>query len=174
MLVRNYGLYWASEKVHWSHQGGTSGSLLGVPDNRVTAKPTDFREQIAVYALYKNFQPVYVGQTGSAQNRLWLRLRQHRRDHLKDRWDSFSWFGLIPVTTKGKSLRLNFQIKPKTNEVLDHIEAILTAVIEPPLNLQRGRFGKAQQYVQMEDPNLPLTTEQKVDRTLGILTEKNS
>ena len=38
---------------------------------------------------------------------------------------------------------------PTLPSVLDHIEAILLAAAEPPLNLQRGRFGdEVQQYLQ--------------------------
>lgn len=39
--------------------------------------------------------------------------------------------------------------KPSLEGVLDHIEAILIASSEPPLNLQRGRFGQdVEQYLQ--------------------------
>ncbi len=159
--------------MYWGKGGlGNEGAIWGVPENRTTSPPTNFREQIAVYALYSDYRVVYVGQTGSGDQRLFRRLRAHRKDHLKDRWNSFSWFGLVPVNEKWRDLRLNFRIKPDVNDTLDHIEAILTAVCEPPLNLQRGRFGGAEQYIQHPDNRLsPKSTEraaQVVERLNSI------
>lgn len=69
-------------------------------------------------------------------------------DHLSQRWSKFSWFGLLPV----KNDALDEKSKPVKLEVgntLNHIEAILIAAAEPPLNLQRGPFGYAvKQYLQ--------------------------
>lgn len=167
MLIRNYGLYWSTDKVFWGYPN-VEGTLLGVPRRIKRASATEFREQIAVYVLYQGFDPVYVGQTGSGEARLFRRLRGHRRDHLAGRWDSFSWFGVIPVNPKNRRLRLNYKIAPKLNDVLNHMEATLIAVLEPALNLQRGRFGNAVQYVQKLDNRLP----EKLDRQISEMRDQ--
>ncbi len=42
------------------------------------------------------------------------------------------------------------------------MEGTLIAVLEPALNLQRGRFGNAAQYLQSEDSRLPKDLDQKI------------
>ncbi len=51
-----------------------------------------------VYALYADYELVYVGQTGAGNQRLFRRLRDHKKDHLSERWNRFSWFGTQWVT----------------------------------------------------------------------------
>lgn len=152
MLIRNYGLFWLRNDVDWGSKGkGKSGTLLGKYAKRLKGKGVDFRQQQGVYVLYDdNFRIIYVGQTGAGDQRLFIRLRQHKRDHLAQRWSRFSWFGIIPVDMRSQKLKLDYiPEQPTVDSVLDHIEAILLAAAEPPLNLQRGRFGEnVQQYIQ--------------------------
>lgn len=115
--------------------------------------PINFREQTGVYILHdENLRIIYVCQAGAGRNdRLFEGLRHHWRDHLAERWSRFSWFGICPV------LNAKLDASQKTHsltagEALDHIEAILIAAAEPPLNLQLGRFGKkVQQYLQISE-----------------------
>ncbi|MDE2201079.1 MAG: GIY-YIG nuclease family protein, partial [Rhodospirillales bacterium] len=104
----------------------------------------------------QNFKVVYVGQTGGGEQRLLARLRQHRRDHLSQRWSRFSWFGILPVSTDG-NLKAKFTpARPSTMSVLNHIEAIVIAVSEPPLNRQGGKFGETvKQYIQVSPAAKP-------------------
>ena len=149
MLIRNYGLFWQLKDVGWGAKGlGNGGTLFGKYARWKRSPEVDFRQQQGAYVLYDdNFKIVYVGQTGAGNQRLFIRLKQHKRDHLAQRWSRFSWFGILPVS-KGM---LDLKFKPPQPElagVLDHIEAILLAAAEPPLNLQRGRFGKdVEQYL---------------------------
>lgn len=149
MLIRNYGLFWHEQRVNWG-KPKVSGTLEGYCRGAKTWGAIDFREQRGVYVLYDTtFKPVYVGQAGRGNQCLFARLKQHRRDHLAERWSRFSWFGTRSVDGYG-SLKDDEEFAPKLPNVLDHIEAILLAVSEPPLNLQRGRFGsKVEQYLQM-------------------------
>ncbi len=150
MLIQNYGLFWRRDQVEWGFRGkGYKGSLPGKYAKRIRSPEVDFREQQGVYVLYdNNFKIVYVGQAGRGEQRLFTRLRNHKRDHLAQRWSRFSWFGIIPVR-KG-ALEAAFVLKPPSvSEILNHVEGILLAAAEPPLNLQRGRFGeRVQQYLQ--------------------------
>lgn len=168
MLIRNYGLYWSPTKVFWGYPM-VEGTLLGVPASNRTVRPTDFRHQIGVYVLHQNYAPIYVGQVGSGKSTLFSRLKDHRKDYLADRWNAFSWFGVIPVNPKSRRLRANYSIQPKLDDVLNHIEAILIAVIEPVMNLQRGRFGKAKRYLQFVDKNVPVNMEEQVDEIRASL-----
>lgn len=109
----------------------------------------DFKEQIAVYVLFTpNREAVYIGQTGSSDQRLMLRLRQHSQGNLRDRWTHFSWFGLRSVT---QTRELSEHQKPEsrcggTNAVaLDEIEAILLQLFEPRLNKQGPRWKNGKQ-----------------------------
>ena len=169
MLIRNYGLYWSPKKVFWGYPG-VEGTLFGVPRRSRTTSATDFRDQIAVYVLCQEFRPIYVGQTGTGNARLFRRLRAHRKDHLRGRWDSFCWFGVIPVTGRSRRLKRSYRIKPDLNDVLNHIEAILIAVLEPKLNLQRGRFGSAEHYLQADDARLDEPLETQVQQLLEKVT----
>ena len=150
MLVQNYGLFWQREKVNWGTPGrGGSGTLMGRYARRRTSDGVDFRLQRGVYVLYDdNFRIVYVGQAGRGKHRLFIRLRTHKNDHLAQRWSRFSWFGILPVLAGS----LDADAEPPGQSVegtLNHMEAILIAAAEPPLNLQSGRFGSdVEQYLQ--------------------------
>jgi len=150
MLIQNYGLHWHRDEMDWGTPGpGGSGSLLGRPVRRKRTPEVDFREQQGVYVLYdETFKIIYVGQTGVGNQRLFRRLRQHKRDHLAQRWSRFSWFGILPVLNGELDPEVERE-PPKVKHILEHIEAILIATVEPPLNLQRGRFGTSvEQYIQ--------------------------
>ena len=85
--------------MNWGSQG-YSGSLSGK-----LAKNSDsveFKDQIGIYILYEPiFTPVYIGQAGFGNANLLQRLRNHRNDHLRDRWTSFSWFGFRNIGQDG-------------------------------------------------------------------------
>lgn len=151
MLIRNYGLYWHRARVKWG-RGGSKGSLDGYLKNAKRQGGADFREQRGIYVLYDDtFRLVYVGHAGRGQQCLFARLKQHRTDHLAERWSRFSWFGTRAVT-QGWVLAADKNFKPTLIDVLNHIEAILLAAAEPPLNLQRGRFGpEVEQYLQSDE-----------------------
>jgi len=157
VLIANYGLFWKRKKVFWGRQG-VSGKLLGTLATNLKDGQVDFREQQGIYVLYDdNFRMVYAGQTGAKDNqRLFIRLKQHERDALADRWTRFSWFGIRSVNKDGTLRAEKSTAHPAISGVLDHIEAILIAAAEPPHNRQGGRFGeKVEQYLQFSDPETP-------------------
>ena len=146
-MIQSYGLHWRLDKVYWGKQK-VSGTLLGAASRAKTARPIDFREQRGVYALFADYDLVYIGQTGGGADRLFKRLRTHRSDHLADRWNQFSWFGTQGVTTQSALSKDTAAIKETVQSVLNVLEAISIAISEPRLNLQRGRWGDAKQYFQ--------------------------
>jgi hypothetical protein len=154
-MIRNMGLFWRRDNVFWDRQRNP-GSLFGVPSDARRDEPTDFWDQVGIYALYANYNLVYVGQTGQGvQNRLGVRLRQHTDDDLAGRWDSFSWFGIRFVTPRNQLAAVPNVRNLTLPAILDLTEGILIAVGEPSLNRQRGRFGNdVERYLQIRDQRL--------------------
>lgn len=151
MLIQNYGLHWRRECVAWGKKGlGNEGHLTGRLAHRQTATHVNFRQQSGIYILQDGFRPVYIGQSGSSDQRLFARLKAHTLNHLAERWDRFSWFGIYPVK-RGKLVMSADVTKIQTNiyNILDHLEGALICVTEPPLNRQGARFGKVEQYKQV-------------------------
>lgn len=75
-MIRTYGLFWHADRVFWGRPN-KSGSLLGA----ASAIAVNFRDQRGIYALYAEYDLVYVGQTGAGVDRLFNRLNFHRTDH---------------------------------------------------------------------------------------------
>lgn len=177
MLIRNMGLFWRLDNVYWD-AGTQTGKLLGVDSKKVSSGPVDFSDQIGVYCLYAGYSLVYVGQVGSGNQRLFIRLKQHCKDDLAGRWDRFSWFGTRPLTPKGDRLTKveKGKFHPALDVVLNHIEGILIQAAEPPLNGQDGRFGSGvTRFLQVRDTRLG-ATDSELLRALAIqngLSDKN-
>lgn len=152
MIIQNYGLHWRRDVVNWGRRGaGNQGDLVGRLAERVNSPHVDFRQQSGIYILHDGFKPLYIGQAGRADQRLFSRLRGHTRNHLAERWDRFSWFGIYPVANG--ALDDNFDInniQTNIDGILDHIEGALISVTEPALNRQGARFGQAQQWKQVD------------------------
>ena len=148
-MIRSYGLHWHVDHVHWGKQGiGHSGTLLGAASRSSKAHQVDFRQQRGIYALYADYELVYVGQTGSGSDRLFKRLKAHRTDHLSERWNRFSWFGTQRVKTNHELSLDTETINQDIHAALNIMEAVSIAISEPTLNLQRGRWNDARKYFQ--------------------------
>ncbi|MDE0433774.1 MAG: GIY-YIG nuclease family protein [Bryobacterales bacterium] len=150
-MIRTFGLYWRVSHVNWGQRGpGQAGTLLGSAIRGDVGTIVDFRSQRGIYALYSDFDLVYIGQTGGGNSRLFLRLRGHLSDHLAERWDRFSWFGMRWVTAAGGLSADTVNATTPTTNALNIMEAVVIAISEPRLNLQRGNWNSAgaQQYFQ--------------------------
>lgn len=147
MLIRNYGLFWKRDRIHFG-AGKNAGHLKGIRVGAKRSDPIDFRDQQGVYCLYDDgFRLIYVGQAGGKNGqRLFDRLKQHRDDHISDRWTKFSWFGVRQVLQSGSLKAEKDAAHPTIGDVLNHIEAILIAAAEPVHNRQSGRFGTAVEH----------------------------
>jgi len=135
--------------------------LLGYPKGGKREDPIDLAEQRGIYVLYSDYNLIYVGQTGN--QRLLRRLVQHRKDHLAERWDRFSWFGTRWVTKSGQLSALKARAHPTLDIVLDQIEALLIHAAEPALNRSSGRWRQGvRQYFQMRDDRLGPPTKEMI------------
>lgn len=147
-MIRSYGLHWRADRVAWGRQNN-AGTLFGAASRSSRSQAVDFRAQRGIYALYAEYELVYVGQTGSrANDRLFDRLKAHRADHLSERWDRFSWFGTQWVTQQHRLSVDTAGVHGTVEATLNMLEAVAVAIAEPRLNLQRGRWGDATQYFQ--------------------------
>ena len=150
MLIKNYGLFWDRDKVYWGRRN-SSASIKGF-HSREKKRNIEFRAQQGIYALYDSaFNLVYIGQTGSGDQRLLKRLNQHRSDHLSQRWKYFSWFGLLRVLKTGELSTTIEAALVDIGDVMNHLEAISISIAEPRLNLQSGRWSDAGQYYQHDN-----------------------
>lgn len=147
-VIKNYGLMWRRDAVFWG-VGGRKGTLPGRRSRRVI----DFRPQIGVYVLYdEGRKPVYVGQAGQGNARLFSRLRSHRGDSLAHRWHYFSWFGLLKVNNSGKLSGWDDRSKRVSGTIgstLNEIEGVLIAATEPTFNKQGAKFRGIPRYRQV-------------------------
>jgi hypothetical protein len=149
-LIKNYGLLWKEEDVFWGKQR-KPGTLLG-RSAKSSTKIVDFRYQIGIYVLYADYKIVYIGQAGAGKDsNLFARLSQHRSNNLAGRWNQFSWFGLLSVLNNNVLSASKQNHNHDTKVVLDHFEAMLIHVIEPPLNRKGGTWGKSEQFLQHRD-----------------------
>jgi hypothetical protein len=156
MLIRNYGLLWERSHVEWGRPG-RAGQLRGFGNPFRNYPVTDFSLQAGIYVLYDGLDTathrvVYVGQAGLGRSGdgLYRRLHEHAVGRLWNRWTRFSWFGIYAVgkrktVTYAKSSK---RLKASVNDVLNHIEAALLAILEPSLNAQRPRWKDAVEYFQ--------------------------
>jgi len=166
-----YGLLWQRKYVHLG-AGGNKGTLLGRHRNYGVV---DFREQIGIYVLYdKDFVPVYVGQAGNGRATLFSRLKTHTRDHVWNRWEYFSWFGLRRVNAVNKKLSDYDDVDKKYaapgSDVLNELEGVLIAAMEPKLNKQGPSFKDAQQFDQELDENVQDITLEDIDAKIEALS----
>src|ERR1700676_3124014 len=170
-VIKNYGLMWRRDRVFWG-RGRKKGMLQGRRSGRII----DFRDQIGVYVLYDEARrPIYVGQAGQGNARLFKRLRAHQRDNLAHRWHYFSWFGLLSVNKTGrlsghddKSKRVSGTIQSTLNE----IEGVLIAATEPPFNKQGARFRGIARYRQTAHPEAEYVSPKELRDLVSELLQK--
>ena len=155
-MIQGLGLFWRRELTLWKRPFDGAGRLLGRQVKGPHRPIVDFRFQAGVYILHDGFRVIYVGQTGANRGRLFGRLRGHTKDSLAERWDRFSWFGLHSPIEGADGLWgvANENAQPVGAQerfiTLNHLEGILIAVAEPPLNRRGPNWGSdVTQYVQL-------------------------
>lgn len=146
-MIQSYGQHWHIDRVFWGRPK-VAGTLLGAASRNPKARAVDFREQRGIYALYADYELVYIGQAGAGGDRLFKRLKSHKSDHLSERWNRFSWFGTQWVTKANELSTDTASVSQSVEAALNTLEAVSIAIAEPQLNLQRGKWSDATQYFQ--------------------------
>lgn len=171
-MIYNYGLLWHRDRIFWGNgpkpahlRGMENRSRREVPPSNT--RTVDFREQIGIYALYQDFELVYVGQTGANAKKgeegtnFYTRLNNHKADDLADRWNRFSWFGIRKVNKTVKKTAgyleaghlaiITTRTVTERADVLNTLEAMIISISEPKLNRQGGSWKPAEEYFQWWD-----------------------
>ena len=143
-ILTSFGMFWRRINVAWK----PTPQLLG--SQGIVADPVDFYEQRGLYLLYDGREVLYVGR--ATERPLGKRLYEHTKDRMSARWDRFSWFGILPVSEKGK-----IGSQPETysaNMLIPSLEAILIESLEPRQNRQRGEDMADREYIQRIAPEI--------------------
>ena len=143
-VVSSFGMFWRRDAVEWK----AAPKLLGM--QQLGATPVDFCRQLGIYLLYDGREVIYVGR--STERPLGRRLFEHNFDRFSARWDRFSWFGLLPVSSTGALGEL-----PESYEsakLMPALEAILIEALEPRQNRKRGDDLGAVEYLQQVDAEI--------------------
>jgi len=164
-IIKNMGLFWDSNNVRWKGNRGIGAKQL--TGRRATAKregDVNFWDQTGNYALYTaDYHLVYVGQAGlTDKSCVGSRIKSHLTDDLAGRWKLFSWFGLQAVLATNK-LGKRAQLKlTRRTDLANVLEGIVIEIAEPPMNSQKGRFGrKVERYLQLDEGLKPELEENK-------------
>ena len=166
LAIENYGRFWKREKVFWG-RGRNKGHLEGTLKGKKSVK-IDFRFQIGIYVLFDlNRRPIYIGQAGLGNARLFSRLKTHQKDHLRDRWTHFSWYGLRGYNEGNEKLSNHHRPESwirnrQRKDALHESEAVLMSVIEPPSNRRGPNWTGAKEFYQFIDERVPQDTHEIV------------
>jgi hypothetical protein len=159
LAIESYGRRWRRDRVYW-RAGRATMQLKGHARGN-QARVIDFKDQIGIYVPFdSNGQAVYVGQAGVGNKTLWGRLKDHHKNRLRDRWTHFSWFGLRGRNPKSNTLSKHHTAKgwiygKQRKDALYETEAVIMAIVEPPLNRQGPRWAGAEEYLQVPDERIP-------------------
>jgi hypothetical protein len=167
-FVTHYGLFWSERDVLWSGKKGSPTQLKGRPKTRLerrgrpsaaeVAQANNYADYVGVYCLYWGGRLIYVGEAGlgDKETTLLSRLKSHRKNHLADRWEEFSWFGC----SKAELERTNLS----AHDCFAQMEAVLISVTNPGSNKQNGTFANAAQVFQVPDLKAEGDLDTKMER----------
>ncbi len=134
-----------------AHTGSTFSGVGA--SGKPGAVQIDFRHQQGIYILYDDYGPSYVGLT--RDQGLGKRLKDHKTDHLKNKWDRFSWFGfrpLLPSDATSGVITLGSpqtDVSEDTSTTIGDLEALLIRAIGPKRNRQYMSFDHAERWTQI-------------------------
>jgi hypothetical protein len=158
-IIHSFGMYWQRDLVVWRSDPKIYGK------QQALSKPVDFGKQKGIYILYDHHTVVYVGR--SIDRPVGKRLFEHTIDRLGGRWNRFSWFGLLDVTSDGKLQETQFN--SSLASLVATLEALLIESLEPPQNRKRGDDFSAIEYIQDIDPEL---REREIKNTLRSIEQQ--
>lgn len=171
-LVQVYGEFWSENDVFWGRRN-LSGEIAGIPQGGgAKGKEVNFWNEVGVYALYKDFNLLYVGK---ATVKLGTRLQYHRNKNpfTKGRWNQFSWYGFRKVNRTGKLGKIGSGTFQSNSAVIAAaFEAMLIRVAKPPINSRTESFPNATNIEQVRSGKLPVTLEKQIHEIHELFMSK--
>lgn len=157
MAIKSYGLFWRADEIDWHPGKGVRSFHLfgrnGTNTNRI--EMADFRMQQGIYILYDDYGPYYVGLT--RMQGLGKRLKDHRSDEHRGKWDRFSWFGFCALLVANKTTGLRPLRKMPESQIaapkkwIGDVEALLILAMGTSANFRQMNFHGAQKWTQVEE-----------------------
>ena len=166
-IIRAFGMYWRRDFVEWK----TAPRILGSLSDKA-AEAIDFCNQRGVYFLHDGSEVIYVGR--ALERPLGTRLFEHTFDRLNGRWDRFSWFGLLNLSTDGKILGQGLkETKANGSDIIVVMEALLIEGLEPKQNRKRGDTAfKNIEFIQIEDAKIQQKKEKEIEEKVAEKIKK--
>ena len=142
LVITNFGIGWKRDEVLWAR----NPKLLGVEVEE--SEPIDISNEEGIYMLLDGREIMYIGRTTGRP--IGVRLSEHVRGRMKNRWNRFSWFS---ISDKSVS----------QFELISTIESILIEALEPRLNRQGGQ-NLGIELIQKADPEIERKRKQELLR----------
>lgn len=142
LVITNFGIGWKRDEVLWTR----NPKLLGVEVEE--SEPIDISNEEGIYMLLDGREIMYIGRTTGRP--IGVRLSEHARGRMKNRWNRFSWFS---ISDKSVS----------QFELISTIESILIEALEPRLNRQGGQ-NLGIELIQKADPEIERKRKQELLR----------
>ena len=185
-MITHYGLFWSERDVFWGTTDETEKSKARAEEDRPSkqkgpGKPPGkmhgsekrgatkeneiecYRDYVGLYCLYGNNELLYIGEAGlGTESTIYVRLKQHRKDPMADRWDRFSWFGCERESLRGQT---------DIENAFRQLEAVTIAIINPGFNKQSGTFKGAKQVFQVPHDKSEGSLETKIFRIAKQIKE---
>ena len=132
LVITNFGIGWERNEVLWTR----NPKLLGVEVE--DSEPIDISNEEGIYILLDGREIMYIGRTTGRP--IGVRLSEHARGRMKNRWNRFSWFSILDKSVS-------------QFELISTIESILIEALEPRLNRQGGQ-NLGIELIQKADPEI--------------------
>ena len=146
MLIKAYGLHWDPEQIYGYNNQSSRISFRGFVKKGNKKHEIDFWKAKGIYALFKDFELVYIGKV--TENRLGTRIASHWR-YRKDHWDTFSFYSFSDIDFKqGKVKTITNTSVINNNMAIRTIEAIIINTAVPFNNKQETRFPNSHKVTQ--------------------------
>jgi hypothetical protein len=136
-IISSFGKCWQRNTIKWT----MSPEMHGI--KRIGGIPVNFGKQVGFYILYSGDKVIYLGS--SKEKPIARCLYEHTLDRLSARWDSFSWFGLLPVSDgQLGEMPETFNLK----SVIPALQAIIIETLEVRQIRDSGNDLSAVEYIQ--------------------------
>jgi hypothetical protein len=122
-FVTSKGILWRRDSCRIN---STKMQLLGIQNPKDLTQYIEFTDQIGIYILYLDTQPIYVGQ--ALRQSLGMRLKQHTTDRFQYRWNRFSWFGIKTIGNDKMLVEFNEQ-GYSTEALINGLEGVLIDIV---------------------------------------------